>query len=521
MKSLEERAMQAYGIPSALLMENAAMQVVKHGLELLAVRKSARVVVLCGGGNNGGDGLAAARMFFAKGVKTRIIYVGDRAKAAGDALMNFQIAEKMGIPIEVNPQAEYLRQLMGDSHLIVDALLGTGFVGSLSSMYAQVIAAANDVSGVGEIPIIAVDIPSGVEADTGRVGDYAIRAHTTITFGLGKVGLFLYPGAEYARRVVVADISIPPDGLIPPEGEVWLEALSSEDAAALVPPRPPRSNKGTYGQVCVLAGCKEMPGAALLCCKGAYKAGAGLVKACVVWDVAKVIQTCLPEAVTTFLPDKNGSLCVHEGISAAIQGSDVIALGSGLGRSPDAFAFARDIIASVNVPLVIDADGLMALAEKRSDENYLSLLMSLKTPCVITPHPGEMAALTNRTIPEITADTVTAAREFAKTYGVVTLLKDARTVIAAPDGRTFINLTGTPALAKAGTGDVLTGVIAAFIAQGLDVFYSSVLAAYLHGLAGELAEMELSACGVLASEVAEFLPGAMRITDRVIRILEA
>jgi NAD(P)H-hydrate epimerase len=351
-----------------------------------------------------------------------------------------------------------------------------------------------------DVPILSVDIPSGVNADTGKAADCAVHAHTTVTFGLAKVGLMTGEGAKYTGRVFVENISLPAEALLPPAGEDWVQALRPADVTALLPKRPTRSNKGTFGRVCVIAGCREMPGAAVLCCKAAYKAGAGYVHACVVQGVAQIIQSCAHEVVTTILSDENKFKNNFTEIEAALSHAKVIAIGPGLGRTPETFVFVREIIKNATAPLVIDADGLMAIADD------MSVLKSLKAPCVITPHPGEMAALTGREISEILDDTVSAAQNFAKTHGVVTLLKDSRTVIASPDGRTFINLTGTSALAKAGTGDVLTGILAALIAQGLDAFDATVLAAHLHGLAGESAAKKLSDYGVNASDVVEHLP---------------
>ncbi|MCL2215463.1 MAG: NAD(P)H-hydrate dehydratase [Defluviitaleaceae bacterium] len=498
MRELENRAMKKYAIPSVLLMENAALQVVKNGLRLLNDRSAGNVTVVCGSGNNGGDGLASARLFYTKGHNVRVAYIGDISKAQGDVLINLRMVQQMGIPIEADPEA--LPELVAESHLVVDALLGIGLSGPLRPNYARAINAINTAT----VPVLSVDIPSGVDADTGKVMDTAVHAHTTVTFGLAKIGLMAYPGAEYAGQVIIEDISLPAEALSPPAGDHWLQALCQPDIAALLPKRPARSNKGTFGRMCVIAGCREMPGAAVLCCKAAYKAGAGLVHACVVWDVAKVIQSYAHEVITTILPE---ILPNSEPDTEAVvpPQADVIAIGPGLGRNPESFVFVRKIMNQASVPLVIDADGLMAIADD------ITALKSIKVPCVITPHPGEMAALTKLTTPEVTGNLIAIAQEFAKTHGIVTLLKDARTVIASPDGRTFINLTGTPALAKAGTGDVLTGVIAALIAQGLAAFDAAVLAAYVHGFAGELAAKSLSVYGVNASDLLEYLPYAFML----------
>ncbi|MCL2421345.1 MAG: NAD(P)H-hydrate dehydratase [Defluviitaleaceae bacterium] len=504
MRAIEERAVKALGIPSILLMENAAQQTVKHIMALLESKSDPKVVVVCGPGNNGGDGFAIARLLHVKGIKVQAVLAGDNVK--GDALTNLQIAKKMGLLSEAP-----LNALLPSADLIVDALFGTGLKGAIAGELVDVIEAINGQSAV----VVSVDIPSGVEADTGKVGSVAVRAHTTVAYGLAKVGHILFPGTEYAGHVVVEDISIPSPQDMLVSGDVHLEIL--EDITNVLPARHARSNKGTHGRVCVLAGCNDMPGAAVLCCKAAYKAGAGLVHACVVPEVARVIQTSSPEVITTIAADKNGHYVSRnlsqlvtdsnqlDALYQAIKNASVVALGPGIGRNPAVQAFVRDVLVHCDKPMVIDADALMAIAADKS------ILENKKAPCVITPHPGEMAALTGLSIQAVLEDIVGCAKAFAQEYGVVTLLKDARTIIAAPDGRTFINPTGTPALAKAGSGDVLTGVIAAFIAQGLDIFMAAVAGAYVHGRAGQLAAKDLSVYGVAAGDVAEYVGRVMEM----------
>ena len=474
MRAIEDRAIKELMIPSLLLMENAAIATVKH-------IEGQKAVVICGPGNNGGDGLAIARLLHVKGMDVQAVFVGDMKSLTGDALVNLNIARKMGLLSDKG-----IENLLPSADTVIDALFGTGLRGPLAGEAAQVVEAINRCTA----RIVSVDIPSGVEADTGRVGSTAVRADTTITFGLAKVGLILYPGAEYAGEVVVEDISIPKDMLVPdgPAPE-QLTAVSDQ-----LPPRPDRSNKGTFGRVCVIAGSRDMPGAAVLCCKAAYKAGAGLVHACTAPEVAKTVQASAPEVITSDIAD------VKEAVSSA----DVVALGPGLGRGPDIYAFVREILESCKKPMVLDADALMAVAQDKS------VLHKLQALCVITPHPGEMGALTGMSIPEVLDDLLGCASSFAQEYGVVTLLKDARTVIASPCGRMFINPTGTPALAKAGSGDVLTGVIAAFIAQGLDALTAAAAGAYVHGRAGQMAAKDLSLYGVVASDVIEYVAKILR-----------
>ena len=491
MRTIEKRAVNDLALPSLLLMENAAFACVKH------LQEFARAAVVCGPGNNGGDGFAIARLLHVKGVKVKVAFIGDIQKVKGDALINLQIAQKLKLISE-----EPLSSILSDADVIIDAIFGTGLKGPLTGEAAQAVLSISESPA----PAVSIDIPSGVEADTGKVGSVAVRAHTTITFVLPKVGHILFPGTEYTGHLVIEDISIPKNMLVP-EGP-YLEVL--ENVNDFLPVRPARSNKGTFGRVCVIAGCSDMPGAAALCCKAAYKAGAGLVHACVVPEVARIIQASAHEVITSDI--KN----VKDAISAA----DVIALGPGIGRGPDVVKFVREILEYCEKPMVIDADGLTAIAAG----SLQNIFKKLKAPCVITPHPGEMAALIGTNIAEVLENLVETAQKFAREYKVVTLLKDARTVIAvppttappaAPDppavsdfspGQTFINPTGTPALAKAGSGDVLTGIIAAFMAQGLEAHMAAAAGAYVHGKAGRIAAEGLSVYSVCAGDVADNLP---------------
>jgi len=461
MRELEERAIKDLSIPSLLLMENAAMQTVKH------VMGFSKVAVFCGHGNNGGDGFAIARLLHVKGHNVSVSIVGDERKIKGDALTNLKIVQKLGL---IKPVTE--------ADIIIDAIFGTGFRGAITD--EETIKAIEFMNN-SPAPVIAVDIPTGVEADTGKVANVAVRANTTVSFAVAKLGHILHPGTEYCGKLIVEDISV----LV--ENDNYIEMLDN----LRLPPRPARSNKGTHGRVCVIAGCSDMPGAAALCSKAAYKAGAGLVHACVEPEVARVIRTGAYEVITSTI----------ENVDEAISLARVIALGPGIGRGESAQNLVRKVLTQSDKPMVVDADALIAIAADKS------VLHKLKAPCIITPHPGEMAALCGLTIKEVVDDLINVASSFAKEYGVVTLLKDARTVIASPDGRVFINPTGTPALAKAGSGDVLTGIIAAFMAQGFED--AAVLGAYVHGKAGELAAEALSVYGVTASDVIDYVPKAM------------
>ena len=494
MKVLEEAAIKALSVPSIVLMENAAVAVAGHCMRYLEKCgiDFPKVLVLCGKGNNGGDGFAVARHLFLNGVNVEVYHYGRVEDFTADTRTNFEIAKNIGIPIiaDTCPPVK-------DSHLVVDAILGTGISSPVKGIYKEVIEAVNSLAKF----VIAIDIPSGINADNGQVMGVAVKARQTVTLGLAKLGLYLYPGAEYAGDIISAHIGIP----LKADAANGTIVLNDKEFVRLLPKREARTNKGSFGRVYVLAGCSEMPGAAVLTSAAAYKAGGGLVKACVSKHVANVLQNQLTEAVSNILPDKNGYL--YKSSFKDIADPDkasVVLIGPGLGNNDDVKDFVLQAITKVQAPMVLDADALNVIA------NDTSVLKKLKTQGTVTPHPGEMSRLTGLPLEEILTNSIQIASNFAKKHNVVTILKDARTIIASPNGRACINTTGNCALAKAGSGDVLTGLIGAFIAQGKDPFTASILAAYLHGKAAEAASQKLSLYGVNASDVLNFIPKILR-----------
>jgi len=529
MRKLEQTAIEEMGIPSILLMENAAIRLAEHCFRLIGGIEAPAILIAAGAGNNGGDGTALARHLHVKGVKTKVIYVGnensafssDVSRVKGDAGTNLEIIRKLGIPVNYCPketlqEADRLNEIEFDIKtydLVVDAMLGTGLDRDVEGSYKYLIETINRYAKY----VISVDIPSGIHSDTGQIMGCAVKASETVTFCLPKIGLYAYPGADFAGKIHVEDISIPRSLIDKIDTEA--EILTGKEIADMLPPRflrqssprVMRSNKGDFGKVTVFAGSNDMPGAAALACSAAYKAGAGLVCACVLPHTAAVINKWQREVITHNVPEKNGMYskkCIE--LSAEkIENADVIVVGPGIGRSPDVTEFVRELITTARAPLVLDADALFAVSEDKS------ILKKLKAPCVITPHPGEMSRLTGLSVSEITANIIDVAVKFAKEFNVVTLLKDAHTIIANPDGKYFINTTGNSALSKAGTGDVLAGMIAGFIAQNrcqkdscclfdsLDVFRASALGAYFHGKAGEAAALKKTCYGVMAEDVIE------------------
>jgi NAD(P)H-hydrate epimerase len=506
MRKIEQIAIDELGIPSILLMEHAALQLAKHCFKALKEIKNPKVLIISGAGNNGGDGMALARHLHLKGIETNVIHIRDINVNPGqinDAAAYFTMIKKLEIPIVQLHHADRLTDIQSIIEvydLVVDAMLGTGLSRNVEGSYKFLIEMINRYAKY----IISVDIPSGVHSDTGRIMGCAVRAAETVTFCSPKTGLFLYPGAEYAGKVHIEDISIP--GTLIDRINIETEILTDSEARALLPIRKQRSNKGTFGRIMVFAGSNEMPGAAALTCSAVYKTGGGLVNACVVSDTAKVIHHWQREVITRIVPDKNGMYCKKSlsALTEEISRANVIVIGPGIGRSSDVKEFVYELLNIAKVPLVLDADALFAVSEN------VNILKTLKVPCVITPHPGEMSKLTGLNISEVLDNTIGVAAKFSGEFNVVTLLKDAHTIIANPNGAININTTGNNALAKAGTGDVLTGMIAGFIAQsGLDIFTASILGAYFHGKAGEAAVMGKSHYGITASDVLNCIPAVM------------
>jgi len=523
-RKLEQIAIEELGIPSIILMENASLRAAKHCLKYLTNIRDPKVLVVCGSGNNGGDGFAVARHLRLKGIESNVILIGDAGLLKNDSKTNFDIINKLGISIDFfrasennNDKSGYVvssfssaashesnpKRFYGSDFekydLIVDAIFGTGLTRDISGIARDVI---EDINRYAKY-IISVDIPSGVGSDNGKIMGIAVKANETVTFNFPKKGLYLFPGADCTGIIHIEDISIP-RSLIN-RIDVKTKFLTDDETAALLPVRKRRSNKGDFGKALIFAGSEGMPGAAALACSGAYMTGCGLVRACVTRNTASVIHHWQREVVTRIAPEKNGMYFKEslDDLKEEIDNADVIALGPGIGRSEDVSEFVYEVIRRAKAPLALDADALFAVSE------YINILKELKAPCVITPHPGEMSRLINLPVPKILEDTIAAASGFSKEFNVVTLLKDAHTIIADPDGEIIINTTGNNALSKAGTGDVLTGMIAGFIAQGKNVLQAAALGAHIHGKSCEIACVNKSKYSVTAEDIIKNIPAAM------------
>ena len=487
------------GVPGLVLMENAGHRVVEFLAHQYSPLSSQRIVVLCGKGNNGGDGLVVARQLHTR-FRPRslaVILAGDPGDMQGDAAANYKMLQAVGCPIssEITPPLE-------TATLIVDALLGTGIHGPAHGRSLELIRAVNHGFPLAEV--VSVDIPSGLDSDSATPPGDAVHANHTVTFTAPKPCQVLSPACEMVGTLHVAQIGSPAE-IYEKDPAIFL-ALSSPDLfTQLFRPRVRDSNKGLYGHVLVIAGGRGKTGAAAMSGIGALRAGAGLVTVASAESAIAQIAGHAPELMTEPLPeteDGSISLRVFDKLKALIDKKNVVAIGPGMGQNSETAQLIRRLVNEMPRPMVVDADGLNALDAKT---------LRGPAPRILTPHPGEMARLTSSTVANVQADRIGCARAFAQDHGVYTVLKGNRTVIASPDGRVWINPTGSPAMATGGTGDVLTGMIAGLLAQFPDQLDAALLAAvYLHGRAGELGAGKLGEKSLIATDLYESLPEAMR-----------
>ncbi|MBI2844495.1 MAG: NAD(P)H-hydrate dehydratase [Armatimonadetes bacterium] len=497
MKELDRRASEEFGVPSIVLMENAGLRTFDVVYKLLDRVQGSTVAVICGRGNNGGDGLVVARHLHQIGVDVRALIVGKTGDMKGDAGVNLEIALKSGIAVEEVTEIAQVRRALAHSDLVVDALFGTGIRGEITGLAGEVIDAINESIR----PVVAVDLPSGLDADTGQIAGRCVWADETVTFALPKIGLATYPGAAYAGQVSVAEIGIPERAF--QTAGIGTFLTSAEDVAARLPARPPDAHKGTFGHAALIAGSVGMTGAAAMAAASAVRVGAGLVTLGVPESLNDILEVKVTEAMTVPLPEtdeRSFSPAALERALELIDRCDAVAVGPGLSRNPGTVAFVLELLPQIEKPMVLDADGLNAVSQD------VSVLERLKAPAVITPHPGEMARLTGTQAAAIQSNRLKAARDTAARFGVVVALKGAGTVTASPDGEAWINPTGSPAMASGGMGDILTGAIAGLLAQGLSVTDTAICGVYIHGRAGEIAAEEVGEAGAAATDLLPLLP---------------
>ncbi len=501
MRTIERRAAEV-GIPTIVLMEHAGRAVAWVACELLRARGGGRVLVVCGKGNNGGDGLCAARHLQNAGIPVRVLLLARDQDLSQDAASNLRAARAAGIEVDnvVGPADTALRAAMGGYQLLIDAIFGTGFRGPAVGIAARAIEAINE----SQIPVLSVDVPSGLEADTGRVEGLCVRASVTVTMGFPKLGMVVYPGAEFCGRIIVADLGIP-RALVEEVG-IRTELATAAQVRTYLPPRAPDTHKGTYGRVVLVGGSSWFSGAPRLMALGALRAGAGLVRLAVPESIYSAVAASVVEAMPLGLPDEEGVFRADslEPLLDLVQEADVVGIGPGMTTRGDVPKIVGEVIRRSPRPVVLDADGINVLA------GHPEVLREARAPVVITPHPGELARLLGVSTAEIQRGRIGAAQSAARITGAVTVLKGARTVVADPGGRLVVIPTGNPGMATGGMGDVLTGVIVALIGQGLGPFDAAWVGAYLHGAAGDLVAASVGDRGLLAREVADAVPTVIR-----------
>lgn len=503
MREADRRTIQDIGLASLVLMENAGRQVVAAIESLYADLADRRVAIVCGKGNNGGDGFVVARTLHQRGIEVSVFVIGKVTEIKGDARINLEILGRIGqTVVEVADETAWeLHGMEITGHdLIIDAMFGIGLTAPLTGFYETVVADLNE----GGVPIVSIDMPSGMSADTcDLIGD-AIDATVTVTLGAPKLPLVLPPAESKSGEVVVADIGIPADIFDQLEGP-HIELLTRDQMRPLIPARAVDAHKGDCGRIVVVAGSMGKAGAAVLCAQGAMRAGAGLVTVASPRSCQSAIAAHGVEYMTEGL-DETPSGTVHFSAVSAVLGidADVIVAGPGLGRGEGVTTFIRELIDKYDGPLVLDADALNAFADEPA------LLVGREgRDLIITPHPGEMARLVGCSVEDLQADRIGIATDFAKRHQLYVVLKGYRTLVVTPDEKVFVNPTGCAGMATGGTGDVLAGMLAAWLGQLLDAEAACRLAVYLHGAAGELAEADHGEVSMTAGDLVEHIGDAV------------
>ena len=511
MREIDRRTIEEFGIAGQVLMERAGMAVASKVKELFTQRKT---IVLAGGGNNGGDGIVVARELFNSGWHVKVLLFAKQNKLSPDCLSQFRSAKRAGVPVEIRTGITG-----GDLHsaLVVDALFGTGLNKEIKGNLTEVILSLNR----SDSPVLSVDIPSGISADSGQVMGVAVKADYTVTFGLPKRGHLLYPGADYAGKLFIENIGFPEELLT--SDDLTVELLEKQYISQLIPERPKYSHKGDYGHVLVVAGSKGKTGAAFMAAKACMRAGAGLVTVGVPESLGDVVQSRVTEEMTLSLPDAGDGTLSSKASSVILrflaEKADVLCIGPGIGVSDETRKLLAELVTSSRAAMVIDADGINSIDD-------MALFGKAQAPVILTPHPGEMARLlSKKTSPpgrgsrksgakglktQIEQERIITALSFSQETGAYILLKGVPTVLAEPGGRAYINPTGNPGMATGGTGDVLTGMVSSFIAQGMNPTDGGILGVYMHGLAGDIAADKKGEHSLIASDIIDFLPEAFK-----------
>lgn len=500
MAQIDRFTIEEIKIPGVVLMENAGRGVVEEIEIFLGDVVDKHILIFCGKGNNGGDGYVIARHLNNRGAKVDIFLASKKEAIKGDALINLKILENMGLDIREISSVDQIPDF-NRIDLIVDALLGTGVTGAVTGFFAELIDYMNALPA----PIVSVDLPSGMEADTGVVYGSCIKADITITLANLKTGLLFSPARDQAGEIVVVDISVPPEVSEKFHGHKFL--VEQNDIRRRLPRRKLDAHKTSCGKVAVFAGSVGMTGAATLASIATLQVGAGLTKLGIPASLNPILEQKVTEVMTVPLAEtevQSISIKAKDQIADLLDWAEVLAVGPGLSTHPETVEFVKWLLKSVEKPMVLDADGLNALT------NSPEFIKNYPADLVITPHPGELARLINRSIGDIQKDRLNIIRKLTQDWGKVIVLKGGPTVTAAPNGDLFINSTGNPGMATGGSGDVLTGVIAGLLAQKLNVTDAAIVGVYLHGLAADLAADDLSEMGMIAGDISDYLPAAIK-----------
>jgi hydroxyethylthiazole kinase-like uncharacterized protein yjeF len=516
MRNIDEKTIEVVGIPGLQLMEKAGKGVAEVAREMLGDPAGKKVIIFCGRGNNGGDGFVVGRYLAQWGAQVKFFLTAKKDEIKGDAKTNLKKAQDLKLSVhEILNEKEIPSPV--EAHLIVDALFGTGFEGEITGYLKNLVERIN-ASG---IPVLSVDIPSGLHSDTGEFTGVCIKATRTVTMALPKIGHFFFPGKAISGKVSVVDIGVPPQ--VVEEENIDLNLITEDEVRRMIPHRPPDAYKGTCGRVVLIAGSTGLTGAASLASLSSLRTGAGMAVLGIPKTLNPILEEKLTEVMTKPLPDvrKKGALALRGlgEVRELLKWGDCCAIGPGLGQHFETSELVRRLVSKLQMPAVIDADGLNAIAKDTS------ILKECKAPLILTPHIGELSRLNGVPIPEIARDRKKYASDFVKEYNCVLVFKGATTIISEPGGQTYVNPTGNAGMATAGSGDVLTGILVGLLAQmlmlrkGEDIkkimLDTACAGVFIHGLTGDLVKEEKGEMGMIAGDLMEKIPEALlRLIER-------
>jgi hydroxyethylthiazole kinase-like uncharacterized protein yjeF len=508
MKKIDRKAIEEIGILGPILMENAGLRIFNKILDKFPEPEREKIVIIAGRGNNGGDGFVVARHLFNRGAKPEVLLLTSKNEVKGDAAVNLNIAENIGIRINEVISKKDLNIQKGKillASLVVDAIFGTGLTKPAGGLYAQVIEFINRSKAYK----VAVDIPSGLSSDTFQVIGPCVKADLTVTLAAPKIAHVFPPAEDFVGELEVADISVP--SFLFEDESLKLELVEKETVQPYFKKRKRDAHKGTYGHLFILSGSLGKTGAAVMAGKAALKMGAGLVTVGTPRSCLPVVARSMVELMTEALPETPEKTLSSEALNEILnllKGKDALMVGPGISTHPSTAELVLSLLPRVNVPMVIDADALNILASKPE------IIKSLRKPAVLTPHPGEFARLLNISTKEVVEKKLELVPQFAAEYGVYLVLKSYRTLTATPDGKVYVNPTGNPGMATAGSGDVLSGMIASMVIQEKNLLEAVLAAVYIHGLSGDLGVEKLGEKPLVAGDIIRYLPKGIKLLNR-------